>query len=80
VEDLKRILLSRLPQGVCQPYYNDFLGTIWSAVFDLTALKVSYAMGSPDLNPYTAFNFAGKENFRTTIEGKLPASEPLTKK
>ena len=35
------ILSDLYPQGVCCHHYTDFLGTLWSAVFDLTDLKVT---------------------------------------
>ncbi len=78
LDDLKIFLSSPIPKGVCQNYYKDYLGTLWSAVFDLTDNKVYYSFGSPSLNNYNIIDFKNGEILNKTIKGILPENEPLT--
>ncbi len=78
IDGLKKFLSAPMPEGVCQNYYNDYLGTLWSAVFDLTDNTVWYSFGSPSLNDYIAIDFKNGEMLNKTIKGILPQNEPLT--
>ena len=69
-DTLLGILSDPYPQGVCCPYYSDFLGTLWSAVFDLTDLKVEACFGAPTHNPWHSFDLdspAGTSEYRVVL-------------
>jgi hypothetical protein len=40
IENLKNVLSGHSGDGVCVHYYDDFLGTLWSAIFDLNEIEV----------------------------------------
>ena len=54
-EDLRRVLSSPLPDGVCCHYYSNTLGTLWSAIYDVQAGEAEIAIGSPHCNPWRRF-------------------------
>jgi predicted choloylglycine hydrolase len=56
IETIRGILSDLYPQGVCCHHYADFLGTLWSAIFDLTDLKADVCFGAPTDNPWHAFD------------------------
>lgn len=77
IEDVKNVLSGHSKDGVCVHHYNDFLGTLWSAIFDLNELKVYYAIGAPCINEYNLIDFSNGERINKTIKGRLPPSEPF---
>lgn len=54
-EDIRRVLSSSLPAGVCCHYYEDGLGTLWSVIYDVLAGEAEVALGSPQRNPWRRF-------------------------
>jgi predicted choloylglycine hydrolase len=56
LEVIRGILSDIYPHGVCCHHYADFLGTLWSEVFDLTALKAEVCFGAPTHNPWHSFD------------------------
>lgn len=54
-EDIRSVLSNPLPDGVCCHYYQDGLGTLWSAIYDVTAGEVEIALGTPRCNPWRKF-------------------------
>ena len=50
-EVLRSLLSAPYPTGVCCHYYSDYLGTLWSEVFDVTAGTVEVCFGAPDSAP-----------------------------
>lgn len=74
-EDIKKVLSGHSNEGVCSHYYNDFLGTLWSAVFDLNKIKVYYTFGAPCINEYNLMDFSNQEPVNKTIEGRLAPNE-----
>lgn len=54
-EDIRRVLSSPLPEGVCCHYYEDGLGTLWSVIYDVLAGEAEVALGSPQCNPWRRF-------------------------
>lgn len=76
-ETIRKILSSHANLGVCLHHYQDFLGTIWSGIFDLTAGEVFYSLGSPCLNDYRKINFSNREILDFKFKGKIPEDELL---
>ncbi len=54
-ETLRTILSKRFPEGVCDHYYSEAFGTLWSAIFDLTSLKADVCFGAPTHNDWRSF-------------------------
>jgi predicted choloylglycine hydrolase len=77
IEDVKNVLSGHSKDGVCGHHYNEFLGTLWSAIFDLNELKVYYAIGAPCISEYNLIDFSDGERINKTIKGHLPPSEPF---
>lgn len=54
-EDIRRLLSSPMPEGVCCHYYGEGLGTLWSVIYDVAAGQAEVALGSPHCNPWRTF-------------------------
>lgn len=54
-EDIRQVLSSPVPAGVCCHYYEDGLGTLWSVIYDVFAGEAEIALGSPRRNPWRRF-------------------------
>jgi hypothetical protein len=55
-EDLKAILLSKYPDGLCCHYYNEYLGTAKSMVIDPVCGTVELCWGGRPENGWHAYN------------------------
>ena len=55
VKDLKGILSTPYPQGLCCHYYPEFFGTLRSMLFDTTEKKIEMTFGSPQTNDWKTF-------------------------
>ena len=55
-DTIRGILAEPLPRGVCCHHYTEYLGTLWSEVFDLTAGTVEVCFGPPTHNPWRTFD------------------------
>ncbi|WP_238916375.1 C45 family peptidase [Clostridium sp. YIM B02555] len=53
--DLKNILSTSYPQGLCCHYYPEFFGTLRSMLFDTTDKKIEMTFGSPKANDWKTF-------------------------
>lgn len=71
-EDIRRVLSQPVPEGVCCHYYQDGLGTLWSAIYDMAAGQVELALGSPRCNPWRSFGLDDPAGVR-----QYPAVFPL---
>lgn len=58
--DLKSLLLSEYPNGLCCHWYEEFFGTVRSMVFDVTAGTVEVCWGGLAENGWTSYSL--KEN------------------
>lgn len=58
-ETLRGLLTAKTPEGLCCHYYKDWLGTLWSMIFDITAGTVEICFGSPQVNPWRTFDLTG---------------------
>lgn len=54
-EDLKRLLSTKYPDGLCCHFYNEYFGTLRSIVFDTNDGTVDVCFGSPALNRWHCF-------------------------
>jgi predicted choloylglycine hydrolase len=54
-ETLKTILSRKFPEGVCDHYYSEGFGTVWSSIFDLTSMKTDVCFGAPTHNEWRSF-------------------------
>ncbi|MHA2423463.1 MAG: C45 family autoproteolytic acyltransferase/hydrolase [Candidatus Thorarchaeota archaeon] len=55
--DIQRLLSTHHPDGLCNHYYNDGFGTLWSVIFDATDREVDVCFGAPSHNDYRTFGF-----------------------
>ncbi|MBN1040353.1 linear amide C-N hydrolase [Clostridium botulinum] len=55
VQDLKVILSTSYPQGLCCHYYPEFFGTLRSMLFNTTEKKIEMTFGSPQVNNWKTF-------------------------
>ncbi|MBP7174999.1 MAG: acyl-CoA--6-aminopenicillanic acid acyltransferase [Thermoclostridium sp.] len=73
-ETIRRVLSAKTPEGLCCHFYKDWLGTLWSMIFDLTAGTVEICFGSPQVNPWRSFDLTGTPGV-TTYKAVLPNEE-----
>jgi predicted choloylglycine hydrolase len=57
IQTLKQLLSKELYQGLCGHYYDDFFGTLFSIIFDLTDLTAKICFGPPTHNDWYVFTF-----------------------
>ncbi len=55
-QELLSLLSKRFPEGVCDHWYSDHFGTLWSQLFDLTDLRVKVSFGAPTHNEWHDFD------------------------
>lgn len=70
-KDLKTLLLSKYPEGLCCNWYDNFFGTIKSMVFDVTLGTVEICWGGLEKNgwkTYSLVNDIKAENFTVDIK------------
>lgn len=56
---VRDILSSTVPNGACCHHYSNGMGTLWSMLFDPMDCKVEICFGSPNINKWRTFDFAG---------------------
>jgi len=54
-EALRTILSRKFPQGLCDHYYSEGFGTVWSLIFDLTSIHADICFGAPTHNKWHSF-------------------------
>jgi predicted choloylglycine hydrolase len=54
-DDIRGLLSTPHPNGLCNHYYNDGFGTLWSVIFDATDGEVDACFGAPTYNQYRTF-------------------------
>ena len=67
---LQTLFATKHPSGLCNHFYNDGFGTLWSMIFDVTKGAVDVCFGAPTHNKYHPFNLAdppGMREYPTTI-------------
>lgn len=54
-EDMRELLSTIHPNGLCNHYYNDGFGTLWSVIYDATDGTAEACFGAPTHNEYRTF-------------------------
>jgi predicted choloylglycine hydrolase len=54
-EDLRRLFATSHPDGLCNYFYRDGFGTLWSMLFDVTEKTVDVCFSAPTHNEYHTF-------------------------
>ena len=54
--NIKSLLSTEIPNGLCAYYHSGSFGTVWSMVFDLTLDKVDICFGPPSHNKWHNFS------------------------
>ncbi|MCB2362312.1 C45 family autoproteolytic acyltransferase/hydolase [Clostridium estertheticum] len=68
--DLKGLLSTSYPQGLCCHYYEEFFGTLRSMIFDVTDGTIEMTFGSPQSNEWRTFTIKSNEEQEYMV--KLP--------
>lgn len=55
-ETLQNILSRKFPEGVCDHYYSEAFGTLWSMIFDVTSVQADICFGAPTHNQWRSFS------------------------
>jgi predicted choloylglycine hydrolase len=55
---LRALFAAQHPEGLCNHFYNDGFGTLWSMVFDVTKGAVDVCFGAPTHNEYRMVGLA----------------------
>jgi predicted choloylglycine hydrolase len=54
--DIKNLLSTSYPDGLCCHYYKDFFGTLRSMIFDVNEKTIEMTFGSPQVNEWQTFS------------------------
>ncbi|MFX1475500.1 MAG: hypothetical protein ACFFCO_08495, partial [Promethearchaeota archaeon] len=54
-EYLRQLFATSHPDGLCNYFYRDGFGTLWSMLFDVTERTVDVCFGAPTHNKYKTF-------------------------
>ncbi len=76
-DDVKRLFATEHPEGLCNHFYNEYFGTLWSMIFDVTQGSADVCFGAPTHNVYHSFGLnapAGVTEYQTTIPIRLRAA------
>ena len=64
-EELRKILSTCMPDGVCCHHYADGMGTLWSMIFDPMEQSIDLCFGSPNVNPWRTLHLNGHAGVET---------------
>ena len=73
-DDLKRLLSTKMPEGLACHHYEDGLGTLWSILYDIENVKAEICFGSPVVNKWHNFDLNTPEGVRE-FKAFLPNEE-----
>lgn len=62
-DDLKSLLTTMYPAGLCCHYYEEFFGTLRAMVFDVNEGTVQVCFGSPALNDWYTFRINNESKY-----------------
>jgi predicted choloylglycine hydrolase len=57
-KSIQALFATKHPSGLCNHFYNDGFGTLWSMIFDLTQGSVDVCFSAPTHNKYRRFSLA----------------------
>jgi predicted choloylglycine hydrolase len=63
-DDIQRLLSTHHPNGLCNHYYNDGFGTLWSVIYNATAGEADVCFGAPTHNEYKTFKIDGSKGIK----------------
>ncbi|WP_027624518.1 C45 family autoproteolytic acyltransferase/hydolase [Clostridium lundense] len=69
-DDIKGLLSTSYPQGLCCHYYEEFFGVLRSMIFDVTDGTIKMTFGSPQCNEWRVFTINSNEEQEYIV--KLP--------
>ena len=72
-KSIQTLFATKHPSGLCNHFYNDGFGTLWSMIFDLTKGSVDVCFSAPTHNKYRPFNLADPPGIR-----EYPTIIPIT--
>ncbi|MHA1368053.1 MAG: C45 family autoproteolytic acyltransferase/hydrolase, partial [Candidatus Heimdallarchaeota archaeon] len=82
-ETIRKILSTEIYDGVCCHYYKDFMGTLFSIIFDVTELKAEVCFGAPTQvlpnKSFTLDKFCNIEEYEKSDVAKKIFREKTTK-
>ncbi len=58
-EDLRHLFATSHPEGLCNYFYRDGFGTLWSMLFDVSERTVDVCFSAPTHNKYHTFRLDG---------------------
>ncbi len=76
--NMRNLLSTPMPDGVCCHYYDDGLGTLWSILFDVTTGETAVCFGSPAANPWRVFTLDDPVGVKT-YPAHFPCEESTKK-
>ncbi|WP_197545399.1 C45 family autoproteolytic acyltransferase/hydolase [Paenibacillus riograndensis] len=60
-KDMKTLLSTSYPDGLCCHYYKEFFGTLRSMIFDVNDKTIEMTFGSPQVNEWQTFSVGALE-------------------
>ncbi|MFX0124127.1 MAG: C45 family autoproteolytic acyltransferase/hydrolase [Candidatus Hodarchaeota archaeon] len=72
-ENLKNLLSSEIPNGLCAHYFTDYFGTLWSMIIDISEQSLDICFGPPTHNKWHTFSLNGSspsKEYTVTIPDK----------
>jgi predicted choloylglycine hydrolase len=54
-QDIQSLFATEHPLGLCNHFYNDYFGTLWSMIFEVTKNSVDVCFSAPTHNEYRSF-------------------------
>ncbi len=73
-DDIRSLFATLHPEGLCNHFYDDGFGTLWSMVFDITQGLVDVCFSAPTHNQYHSFDLKGASGM-----SEYPTVVPITK-
>jgi hypothetical protein len=73
-KDVQDLLATQHPNGLCNHFYNDYFGTLWSMIFNVTQQSIDVCFSAPTRNEYYTFDL--KDPVGIT---EYPSIVPITK-
>lgn len=59
-ESFKKLLSTKMPDGLACHYYHDGLGTLWSILYDVANIRADICFGSPVVNKWYTIDLSSK--------------------
>ena len=73
-QNMQDLLATEHPNGLCNHFYKDYFGTLWSMIFNVTQQSVDVCFSAPTRNEYHTFDL--KDPVGIT---EYPSIVPITK-